>query len=159
MKTSFVALAFVALLGEPPATDHPNCSNYLPCPAFHPPSPPLSPPPSQAPLPLTPSPPLPSPPPGLAQAATYTSVTDAVKQLPELSTLKANLDATPLSAELSSPAFVGTVFLPTNAAMAAISEKVRGWGMALLRALWVGTALLCCSRGPYVLLSPTHPPT
>jgi len=70
--------------------------------------------------------PTPPPPTGAAQAATYVSVTDAVKRLPELSTLNANLDKTTLAQELASTSFIGTVFLPTNDALANMADKVRG---------------------------------
>ena len=52
-------------------------------------------------------------------------MTNAVKSLPELSTLAANLDGTSLATEFTDPSFVGTVFMPTDTAMAKLSAQVR----------------------------------
>jgi hypothetical protein len=52
-------------------------------------------------------------------------VTDAVQKLPELSMLAANLEGTSLATDLGDASFVGTVFVPTNTALKAISDKVR----------------------------------
>ncbi|GBF95539.1 hypothetical protein Rsub_08520 [Raphidocelis subcapitata] len=59
-----------------------------------------------------------------AHAATYASVTDAVKQLPELSMLSSNLEGTTLANQLSDAAFVGTVFVPTNTALKTLSDQI-----------------------------------
>ena len=59
-------------------------------------------------------------------AATYATVTQAAKSIPELSVLATNLErTTALTTTFSDLAFVGTVFVPTNDALAALSDQVR----------------------------------
>ncbi|KIZ04598.1 putative Sensitive to high expression protein 9 like protein [Monoraphidium neglectum] len=69
---------------------------------------------------------------GAAHAASYATVADAVKALPELSTLNTNLQGTNLTKSFGDPAFVGTVFLPTNDALTSLSDKVGGDFSALI---------------------------
>jgi uncharacterized surface protein with fasciclin (FAS1) repeats len=127
MQRSTLALAFLALLGEPlPGPRLPWGLLAAPGCRRAPPRTPLASPTHPWPAPSRP------PPPGAAQAASYPSVTAAVKALPELSTLAAKLDGTAFASDLSDPAFVGTVFLPTDAAMAKLSAQVRPRRMRFL---------------------------
>ena len=49
-----------------------------------------------------------------AQTARFTSVQEAVQQLPELSVLNAQVSKISLADKLKDPNFVGTVFAPIN---------------------------------------------
>jgi hypothetical protein len=83
---------------------------------------------------------------GAAHAASYATVADAVKALPELSTLNTNLQGTNLTKSFGDPAFVGTVFLPTNDALTSLSDKVRD-------ALTCAIQVFACAPSPSPCLS------
>lgn len=63
---------------------------------------------------------------GCAYAETFSSVQQAVADLPELSMLNKNTDAIALADKLRDPNFVGTLFAPTDAALQPLEEAVGG---------------------------------
>ena len=65
----------------------------------------------------------------------YSSVYAAIQARPELSTLAAFTNGSALADQLADPRFVGTVFLPTNDALAALTSKVRTCAGSMLRSI------------------------